>query len=44
VVLFAVLIYEPVGPTMTKRALFAAGEIRPEGRTSARKHNQPKEV
>ena len=44
VVLFAVLVYELVGPAMTKRALFAAGEIRPEGRTSARKHNQPKEV
>ena len=44
VVLFAVLIYELVGPAMTKRALTAAGEIRPEGRTSARKHNQPKEI
>ena len=43
VVLFAVLVYELFGPAMTKRALFAAGEIRPEGRTSARKHNQPKE-
>ena len=44
VVLFAVLVYELVGPAMTKRALTAAGEIRPEGRTSARKHNQPKET
>ena len=44
VVLFAVLIYELVGPALTKRALTAAGEIRPEGRTSARKHNQPKEI
>ena len=44
VVLFAVLVYELVGPALTKRALTAAGEIRPEGRTSARKHNQPKEV
>ena len=43
VVLFAVLVYELVGPAMTKRALLSAGEIRPEGRTSARKHNQPKE-
>ena len=43
VVLFAVLVYELVGPAMTKRALFAAGEICPEGRTSARKHNQPKD-
>ena len=44
VVLFAVLVYELVGPAMTKRALTAAGEIRPEGRTSARKHNHPKEL
>ena len=44
VVLFAVLVYELVGPAMTKRALTAAGEIRPEGRTSARKHNAPKEI
>ena len=43
VVLFAVLVYELVGPALTKRTLTAAGEIRPEGRTSARKHNQPKE-
>mgnify|MGYP002518595024 CR=1 FL=1 len=43
VVRFAVLVYELIGPAMTKRALMAAGEIRPEGRTSARKHNEPKE-
>ena len=42
VVLFAVLIYELVGPALTKRSLLAVGEIRPEGRTSARKHNEPK--
>ena len=42
--LFAVLVYELVGPAMAKRALTAAGEIRPEGRTSARKHNAPKEI
>ena len=42
VVLFAVLIYELVGPTLTKRSLLAVGEIKPEGRTSARKLN-PKE-
>ena len=42
VVLFAVLIYELVGPALTKRSLFAVGEIRPEGRTSARRQNQPK--
>ena len=44
VVLFAVLVYELVGPALTKRALTTAGEIRPEGRTSARKHNHPKET
>lgn len=42
VVLFAVLVYELVGPTLTKRALLAVGEIKPEGRTSARRHNKPK--
>ena len=40
VVLFAVLIYELVGPALTKRSLLAVGEIRPEGRTSARKLNE----
>ena len=43
VVLFAVLVYELVGPALTKRSLLAVGEIRPEGRTSARKHNEPKD-
>ena len=43
VVLFAVLIYELVGPTLTKRSLLMVGEIKPEGRTSARKHNTPAE-
>ena len=42
VVLFAVLVYELVGPALTKRSLLAVGEIQPEGRTSARKHNEPK--
>ena len=42
VVLFAVLVYELVGPTLTKWSLTKAGEINPEGRTSARTHNQPK--
>lgn len=41
VVLFAVLIYELVGPALTRRALAAAGEIKPEGRTSARRRNPP---
>ncbi len=40
VVLFAVLVYELVGPTLTKRSLTAVGEIRPEGRTSARTLNK----
>ena len=43
VVLFAVLVYELVGPALTRRSLMAAGEIKPEGRTSARRHNQPKQ-
>ena len=39
VVLFAVLIYELVGPALTKRSLLAVGDIKPEGRTSARRLN-----
>lgn len=42
VVLFAVLVYELVGPALTKRSLMAAGEIRPEGKTSARNLNEAK--
>ncbi len=42
VVLFSVLVYELVGPTLTKRSLMAAGEIRPEGKTSARTINKDK--
>ena len=42
VVLFAVLVYELVGPALTKRSLTAVGEIRPEGRTSARAENKAK--
>ena len=42
VVLFSVLVYELVGPTLTKRSLMAAGEISPEGKTSARTVNAPK--
>lgn len=41
VVLFAVLVYELVGPTLTKRSLTLAGEINPEGRTNARVENKP---
>ncbi len=40
VVLFAVLIYELVGPALTKRSLLAVGEIKPHLRTSARKLNK----
>ncbi len=39
VVLFSVLVYELIGPALTRRSLMAAGEIKPEGRTSARKLN-----
>ena len=42
VVLFSVLVYELIGPALTKRSLMAAGEIKPEGRTSARSKNKPK--
>ena len=43
VVLFAVLVYELVGPTLTKRSLTLVGEIRPEGRVSARTLNLHKQ-
>ena len=39
VVLFSVLVYELVGPALTKRSLVAAGEIHEEGKTSARTKN-----
>ena len=42
VVLFSVLVYELVGPALTKRSLIAAGEIRTEGKTNARKKNEPR--
>ena len=42
VVLFSVLVYELVGPALTKRSLLDAGEIKVEGKTSARSMNQPK--
>lgn len=41
VVLFSVLIYELVGPTLTKWSLLKAGEIKPEGRKSSREVNAP---
>ena len=36
ITLFSVLVYELVGPFLTKMALQKAGEITPEGKTSAR--------
>ncbi len=42
VILFSVLVYELVGPALTKRSLTLAGEINPEGKVSSRKLNQPK--
>ncbi|MBQ8717032.1 MAG: cation:proton antiporter [Clostridia bacterium] len=36
ITLFSVLIYELVGPFLTKEALIKAGEVNPEGKTSAR--------
>ena len=40
VVLFSVLVYELVGPTLTKMSLMKAGEIQPEGRKSSRQVNK----
>ena len=42
ITLFAVLIYEIVGPMLTKISLLKAGEIKPEEKTSARKEAQQK--
>lgn len=39
ITLFAVLVYELVGPALTKSALMRAGDIKPEGKTSARKQD-----
>ncbi len=40
IILFSVLIYELVGPFLTKIALQKAGEINPEGKVSARKKDE----
>ena len=40
IILFAVLIYELVGPVLTKIALTKAGEIIPENRQSAKQINK----
>ncbi len=37
ITLFSVLVYELIGPFLTKISLMKAGEIKPEGKTSARK-------
>ncbi|MBQ4070794.1 MAG: cation:proton antiporter [Clostridia bacterium] len=37
ITLFAVLVYELVGPMLTKISLTRAGDIKPEGKTSARR-------
>ncbi len=37
ITLFAVLVYELIGPMLTKMSLLKAGDIKPEGATSARK-------
>ncbi len=42
ITLFAVLIYELVGPALTKISLLRAGEIQPEGKTSARHEHMKK--
>jgi len=42
VVLFSVLVYELVGPALTKQSLLLAGEINPEAKTNARVSNTPK--
>ena len=36
ITLFAVLVYEIVGPFLTKNALMKAGDIDPEGKKSSR--------
>lgn len=43
VVLFSVLVYELVGPALTKNSLTRAGEIRPDGKTSARVLDKPRD-
>ncbi len=42
ITLFAVLVYEIVGPALTKTALLKAGDINPEGKTSARHEHAKK--
>jgi hypothetical protein len=42
ITLFAVLVYEIFGPFLTKISLLKAGEIKPEGKTSARHEHAKK--
>jgi Kef-type K+ transport system membrane component KefB len=42
ITLFAVLVYELVGPMLTKISLLKAGDIQPEGKTSAREEHMKK--
>lgn len=42
ITLFAVLVYEIFGPFLTKVSLLKAGEIKPEGKTSARNEHAKK--
>lgn len=42
ITLFAVLVYELIGPMLTKIALTKAGDIKPEGKTSAREEHAKK--
>ena len=42
ITLFAVLVYEIAGPLLTKMALLKAGDIQPEGKTSARHEHMKK--
>ncbi len=44
ITLFAVLIYEIVGPFLTKVSLTKAGDIRAEGKTSAREEHKAKKA
>ena len=44
ITLFAVLIYELIGPMLTKIALLKAGDIDPEGKTSARHEHMKKKA
>ena len=44
ITLFAVLVYEIVGPMLTKISLMKAGDIQPEGKTSARHEHIKKKL